>query len=48
MLACSLWAVTSYQRMTASSTGRVAAQAGRLPTSGVAKNRGLASGLDQG
>jgi len=30
MLACSLWAVTSYQRMTASSTGRVAAQAGRF------------------
>ena len=27
MLACSLWAVTSYQRMTATSTGRVPAQA---------------------
>ena len=30
MLACSLWAVTSYQRMTAITTGRVAAQAGRF------------------
>jgi len=30
MLACSLWAVTSYQRMTAITTGRGAAQAGRF------------------
>jgi predicted lipid-binding transport protein (Tim44 family) len=30
MLACSLWAVTSYRRMTAITTGRVAAQAGRF------------------
>ncbi|HEY5985176.1 MAG TPA: DUF3040 domain-containing protein [Streptosporangiaceae bacterium] len=30
MLACSLWAVTSYQRMTATTTGQVPAQAKRF------------------
>ena len=30
MLACSLWAVASYRRMTASTTGRVPAQARRF------------------
>jgi hypothetical protein len=29
MLACSLWAVTSYRRMTGSTTGRIPAQARR-------------------
>ena len=39
MLACSLWAVTSYRRMTAITTGRVLAQAGR----GASKRRAAKS-----
>jgi predicted lipid-binding transport protein (Tim44 family) len=39
MLACSLWAVTSYRRMTAITTGRVLAQASR-----VASKRRVAKG----
>src|SRR5712691_6430115 len=40
MLACSLWAVTSYRRMTAITTGRVPAQARRFGKKGrAAKGR---------
>ncbi len=39
MLACSLWAVNSYRRMTAITTGRVLAQAGR----GASKRRAAKS-----
>lgn len=34
MLACSLWAVTSYRRMTGITTGRVPAQAARFASKG--------------
>ncbi len=43
MLACSLWAVTSYRRMTGSTTGRVPAQ-GRA----AGKERGAAKGRRAG
>jgi hypothetical protein len=49
MLACSLWAVTSYQRMTAITTGRAPAQARRSGKERrAAKAGGLASRRDRG
>jgi len=50
MLACSLWAVTSYQRMTAITTGRAPAQVRRLakkrrPAKGPRAGKQAGSGL---
>jgi hypothetical protein len=49
MLACSLWGVTSYRRMTAVTSGRVPAQGRRLATKRrVAGGRRAGSRLDLG
>jgi len=49
MLACSLWAVTSYRRMTGVTTGRVLAGTGLLAGSGAPpRAAGLASRRDPG
>ena len=49
MLACSLWAVTSYRRMTGTTTGRVPAKDGALAKSGTPPRAGgLASRRDRG
>jgi hypothetical protein len=49
MLACSLWAATSYRRMTGSTTGRVPPRTGALARSGPPpRASGLASRRDPG
>jgi hypothetical protein len=50
MLACSMWAVTSYRRMTGSATGRVPAKgrrAGRDRRAGMQAGSGLMARLEE-